>query len=77
VITSGIEARDALLRQVASPVRWSESVMRLLEEGVTTFVEVGPGKVLSGLARQIGRQCLILNVEDLQSLDATAAALGL
>lgn len=74
---SGVEARDSLLRQVASPVRWSASITRLLDEGVTRFVEVGPGKVLSGLVRQISRQCQILNVEDLQSLDATARALGL
>lgn len=77
IITSGVEAREALLRQVASPVRWSESVTRLIDEGVTRFIEVGPGKVLSGLVRQIGRQCQVLNVEDVQSLDATAAALGL
>ena len=77
VITSGADARDSLLRQVASPVRWSASITRLLDEGVTRFVEVGPGKVLSGLVRQISRQCQILNVEDLQSLDATAAGLGL
>lgn len=74
---SGVEARDSLLRQVASPVRWSASITRLLDEGVTRFVEVGPGKVLSGLVRQISRQCQIFNVEDLQSLDATARALGL
>jgi [acyl-carrier-protein] S-malonyltransferase len=58
-------------------VRWNASITRLLDEGVTRFVEVGPGKVLSGLVRQINRQCQILNVEDLQSLDATAGALGL
>ena len=75
--TCGAGARDALLRQVASPVRWSESIRRLLEEDVTTFVEVGPGKVLSGLVRQHSRQCRILNVEDEQSFEATAAALGL
>ncbi len=74
---SCVEARDSLLRQVASPVRWSASITRLLDEGVTRFVEVGPGKVLSGLVRQISRQCQILNVADLQSLDATATALGL
>jgi [acyl-carrier-protein] S-malonyltransferase len=77
LITSGAEARDALLRQVASPVRWSDSIARLLDRGVTRFVEVGPGKVLSGLVRQISRQCEVLNVEDIASLDATAAALGL
>lgn len=75
--TSGAGARDSLLRQVASPVRWSASITRLITEGVTSFVEVGPGKVLSGLVRQMNRQCQMLNVEDLQSLDATSAALGL
>jgi [acyl-carrier-protein] S-malonyltransferase len=77
MITSGAEARDALIRQVASPVRWSESIKRLLDEGVTRFVEVGPGKVLSGLVRQISRQSQILNIEDVQSLAATADAFGL
>lgn len=76
VTTSGARARDSLLRQVASPVRWSASITRLLDEGVTRFVEVGPGKVLSGLVRQISRQCQIMNVEDMQSLDATTVALG-
>jgi [acyl-carrier-protein] S-malonyltransferase len=76
LITCGAAARDALLRQVASPVRWSDSIKQLLDKGVTRFIEVGPGKVLSGLVRQISRQCQILNVEDLQSLEATAVALG-
>lgn len=75
LITRGVEARDALLRQVASPVRWSESIKRLLDQGVTRFIEVGPGKVLSGLVRQIDRQCQVFNVEDAASLEATAAAL--
>ena len=56
IITKGNDARDALARQVASPVRWSESVKRLLDEGVTRFVELGPGKVLSGLVRQMSRE---------------------
>lgn len=77
LITCGEGARDALLRQVASPVRWSESIRLLLDEGVTRFIEVGPGKVLSGLVRQNDRQCQVLNVEDVQTLEATAVALGL
>ena len=75
--TCGSGARDALLRQMASPVRWSESIKLLLDKGVTRFIEVGPGKVLSGLVRQNSRQCQMLNVEDVQTLDATVAALGL
>ncbi|HEX8493412.1 MAG TPA: ACP S-malonyltransferase [Pyrinomonadaceae bacterium] len=72
---SGSEARDALVRQVSSPVRWLESIERLLQEGVETFVEAGPGKVLSGLVRQIRREARCLNVEDRASLSATREAL--
>ncbi|MCA1592248.1 MAG: ACP S-malonyltransferase, partial [Acidobacteria bacterium] len=52
IVRKGAEARSALIRQVSSPVRWRESVELLTHEGVTTFVEVGPGKVLCGLVRQ-------------------------
>jgi [acyl-carrier-protein] S-malonyltransferase len=75
-ITKGEEARDALTRQVSSPVRWQESVEFLIQEGVETFVEVGPGKVLSGLVRQIARSARCLNVEDAASLRATREALS-
>jgi [acyl-carrier-protein] S-malonyltransferase len=64
------ELRDALLRQVSSSVRWSESMELLLKQGINTFVEVGPGKVLSGLMRQINREANCLNVEDPASLEA-------
>lgn len=67
-IKSGSDARDALVRQVSSPVRWHESVTYLAQEGVDTVIEVGPGKVLSGLVRQIDRNLRCLNVEDVASL---------
>ena len=71
------DARAALVKQVASAVRWSDSVKRLLEEGVTHFIEVGPGKVLTGLVKQIARdckvECKLLNVEDSASVEAAAA----
>ena len=76
VIRTGAQARDSLVRQVSSPVRWRESVELLAREGVSTFVEVGPGKVLSGLVRQTAPQSRCLNVEDSASLKATRAALG-
>jgi [acyl-carrier-protein] S-malonyltransferase len=69
--TSGEEARDALIRQVTMPVRWEESVRELIDEGVSTFVEVGPGRVLTGLLRQIERSVGTLNVEDEKSLATT------
>jgi len=71
LITSGEAARDGLRRQVSRPVRWEESVRRLLAEGVTTFIEVGPGRVLSGLIRQIDRSARTLAVEDPDSLEET------
>jgi [acyl-carrier-protein] S-malonyltransferase len=77
LITSGSEAQGSLLRQVVSPVRWSESVQVLINQGVGRFVEIGPGRVLSGLVRQISRDCQLSNVEDPQSLDAAAASLEL
>src|SRR5437879_1094110 len=70
-VSTGDEARDALVRQVSMPVRWEESVRLLIDEGVTTFVEVGPGRVLTGLLRQIERSVAALNVEDEKSLGAT------
>ena len=76
VVTAPGELRDALVRQVSSPVRWSESMDLLLRQGVTTFVEVGPGKVLSGLMRQINRDASCLNVEDSASLDAARTRLN-
>ncbi|MGB7727252.1 MAG: ACP S-malonyltransferase [Candidatus Acidiferrum sp.] len=70
-IRKGEEAKSALARQVTMPVRWEESMRMLLDEGVTTFVEVGPGRVLTGLMRQIERSVTTLNVEDEKSLAAT------
>src|SRR5437868_2157493 len=70
-ITTGAEAREALIRQVSMPVRWEESVRLLIDEGVNTFVEVGPGRVLTGLLRQTERSAGALNVEDEKSLVVT------
>ena len=58
------ELRDALVRQVSAPVRWLESMQLLIQQGVDTFIEAGPGKVLSGLMRQTSRDVKMLNVEE-------------
>jgi len=65
-----------LLRQVASPVRWTACVQRLAAEGATAFVEVGPGRVLSGLARRIVEDACTAAVEDPAGLDKALAALA-
>lgn len=71
LIDTGAAARDALRRQVPAPVRWEESVRKLIALGCDTFIEVGPGKVLSGLLRQIDKSVTGLNVEDPPSLEKT------
>jgi len=70
-IESGEDARDALVRQVSSPVRWLDSMQLLIRQGVQTFIEVGPGKVLCGLMRQIERDMNCLNVGDVENLEKT------
>ena len=74
-IQRGEEARDALKRQVSRPVRWQETIQRLLDEGVRTFVEVGPGKVLLGLVRSIDKSVTMLNAEDEKSVENAVSAL--
>jgi [acyl-carrier-protein] S-malonyltransferase len=74
--TSGDEARESLVRQVTLPVRWEESVRELIDQGVNTFVEVGPGRVLTGLLRQIDRSIHVFNVEDEKSLRSTLEKLA-
>jgi [acyl-carrier-protein] S-malonyltransferase len=74
--TAPAELRDALVRQVSAPVRWVESMQLLMEQGVGTFIEAGPGKVLTGLMRQISRDVKMLNVEDAASLETTRAVLA-
>ncbi len=75
-VETGAEARDALKRQPSRPVRWTETVRCLLDSGVDTFVEVGPGKVLAALVRSVEKSVTILNVEDESSLDHVLAVLS-
>jgi [acyl-carrier-protein] S-malonyltransferase len=75
LLTVGARVADTLVRQVTSPVRWEDVVRRLAKEGVTVCVEVGPGKVLSGLNRRIAPEMQVLNVEDRASLHAALEAL--
>src|SRR5216117_3153370 len=74
-IRTGVEARSALKRQVSRPVRWQETIQRLLDEGVRSFVEVGPGKVLLGLVRSIDKSATMLNAEDEKSVENALSAL--
>lgn len=70
------ECREGLIRQVSAPVRWEECVRELSRQGVDTFVEVGPGQVLSGLVKKIDKSARVFNAEDPASLEAAASELG-
>jgi [acyl-carrier-protein] S-malonyltransferase len=74
--TKADPSRDALVSQVTGAVQWVGCVRKLIELGATTFVEVGPGKVLTGLMRQIDRSQAAMNVEDEASLQKVEALTG-
>ena len=72
-VVKGEEIRDLLVKQAASPVQWEVSMRNMIEAGFDTFVEVGPGRVLTGFTRKIDREMNALNVEDTASLEKTLA----
>jgi [acyl-carrier-protein] S-malonyltransferase len=76
IVKSAEEAKELLIRQVSSPVLWEDSVKRMLEDGVDTFVEIGPGKVLSGFVKKISKEARTFNIEDLDSLGKTLEGIG-
>jgi len=70
------EAKEGLIDQLSSPLLWEETIRRMRDEGVDLFIEVGPGRVLSGLAKRIDRKLEVMNVEDPSGLEKAAAVLG-
>ncbi|MEW4283765.1 ACP S-malonyltransferase [Priestia koreensis] len=74
-ITSKEEIQQKLVEQLYSPVRWHESVETLIENGVDTFIEIGPGKVLAGLVKKVNRSVTIHSVYDLESMETTIKAI--
>ncbi len=76
LVSDEMRARETLVAQVTGAVKWEQSMRLLIENGVQTFVEIGPGKVLCGLMRQIDRSKTCLNVGDEASLNKTLAHFG-
>ena len=68
--------RESLFRQVSSPVKWEQCIKKMLENGVTTFVEIGPGKTLAGFMKKIDKNAAVYNVSDLETLSQTLTALS-
>jgi [acyl-carrier-protein] S-malonyltransferase len=67
--------RDLLVRQITSPVRWQETIKKMADLGVDTIVELGPKRTLSNLIKRIDKRIRILNIENLESMHRTVAAL--
>ncbi len=72
--TTAESIRERLYRQVANPVRWQQSIARLVESGIHTFIEVGPGRVLTGLMRRIHRRARAVNVSTIKALQESVPA---
>ena len=74
-VTSTEGIRDLLCRQVSSSVRWQQSVERMIADGVDTFIEMGPGKTLSGFMRKISRDVKMMNIETMADYEKAMSAL--
>lgn len=76
-LRSPAEIKASLIRQISSPLYWEDSVKNMAADGCDTFIEIGPGRVLSGLVKRIVKDATMLNVEDLKSMTGTLDALGM
>lgn len=74
-VTGAAQVKDLLIKQVASPVRWQQSVERMLADGADTFIEIGPGRTLTGFVRKLSRDVTAFNVEKLEDLEKLDAVL--
>ena len=73
--TTGI--KELLEKQVSSSVCWQQSVENMIADGVDTFIEIGPGKTLTGFMRKINKDVKVMNIENIKDLDAVCEALGM
>lgn len=71
-VTNGSQAKELLTKQVSSSVRWQQSVEAMIQDGVDTFIEIGPGKTLAGFMKKINKEVTTLNVEKLEDIEKVA-----
>ena len=71
------DLRPSLIKQISSPLYWEDSIRNMIARGFDTFIEIGPGKVLSSLVRRIAKDAKVLNVEDGKSMNDTLVAVGI
>ena len=74
-VTTAVASRDALLRQVSRAVRWDDAILKMVADGVTHFVEIGPGKVLTGLIGRIVKDTVRINVQSLADIENARTAI--
>jgi [acyl-carrier-protein] S-malonyltransferase len=74
-LNDGDSIKRSLIRQLSNPLLWEDSIKAIMDSGIDTFIEVGPGKVLSGLIKRIEPSTKVLNVEDMKSLENTLASI--
>ena len=77
IIKENTNVKELLKKQIYSPVLWQQSVETMIEAGVDTFVEIGPGSVLKGLIKKINRSATVYNISDPETLDQTIKELNL
>lgn len=77
VIDSKDSIHNILIKQVMSPVKWEQSVLKMIELGADTFIEVGPGKTLSSFIKKISKDVKVFNVEDIKTLEKTCKGIGI
>ncbi len=76
-LRTAAELRPSLIKQISAPLYWEDSIKTMVSDGYDTFIEIGPGKVLSGLVKRIAKEATILNIEDQKSMNNTLTALGM
>ncbi|MDN4073475.1 ACP S-malonyltransferase [Fictibacillus terranigra] len=74
-VTSSVEIKEKLVKQIYSPVRWEETINELMALGVDTFIEIGPGKVLSGLVKKVNRRANVIAISDEATINAAVVKL--
>lgn len=75
-VTKAEDVKLLLTRQVSSSVRWEQSIRKMLEDGIDTFIEIGPGKTLTGFMKKIDRNAKAMNIEKLEDIEKVKEALG-
>jgi [acyl-carrier-protein] S-malonyltransferase len=76
-LRTAAQLRPSLIKQISAPLYWEDSIRNMVADGYDTFIEIGPGKVLSGLVKRIAKDAKVLNVEDQKSMNETLSAVGI